>query len=50
MDKKSQGYMNVKDADPDIIIDLKYATPDNFTGKIVYDFDQAIARIDTVKS
>lgn len=49
MDKKSQGYMNVKDADPDIIIDLKYATPDNFTGKIVYDFDQAIARIDTVK-
>ena len=49
MDKKNQGYMNVKDADPDIFVDLKYATTDNFTGQVVYDFDQAIARIDTVK-
>ncbi|WP_283680138.1 M15 family metallopeptidase [Lentilactobacillus sp. Marseille-Q4993] len=47
-DKKNQGYMNVKDADPDIIVDLKYATDDNFTHQVVYDFDQAISRIDTV--
>lgn len=48
-DKKTQGYMNVHDADPDIIVDLKYATSDNFTHQVVYDFDQAISRIDTVK-
>lgn len=47
--KQDQGYMNVKDVAPDIIVDLKYATTDNFTHQVVYDFDQAIARIDTVK-
>lgn len=47
--KLDQGYMNVKDVAPDIIVDLKYATTDNFTHQVVYDFDQAIARIDTVK-
>ncbi|MBZ2200048.1 MAG: M15 family metallopeptidase [Lentilactobacillus hilgardii] len=47
--KKDQGYLNVHDVDPDIIVDLKYATTDNFTHQIVYDFDQAISRIDTVK-
>lgn len=48
-DKKTQGYMNVHNVDPDIIVDLKYATSDNFTHQVVYDFDQAISRIDTVK-
>lgn len=48
-DKKNQGYINLKDIDPDIIVDLKYATEDNFTHQVVYDFDQAIARIDTAK-
>ncbi len=48
-DKQNQGYMNVKDIDPDIIVDLKYATDDNFTHQVVYDFTQAISRIDTVK-
>lgn len=46
--KKDQGYVNVHDVDPDIIVDLKYATTDNFTHQVVYDFDQAISRIDTV--
>jgi D-alanyl-D-alanine dipeptidase len=46
--KKDQGYINVHDVDPSIIVDLKYATTDNFTHQIIYDFDQAIARIDTV--
>ncbi|KRK89564.1 M15 family metallopeptidase [Lentilactobacillus sunkii] len=48
-DKKTQGYINLHDVDPDIIFDLKYATEDNFTHQVVYDFDQAIARIDTAK-
>ncbi len=36
-DKKTQGYINVHDVDPDIIVDLKYATTDNFTHQVVYD-------------
>lgn len=43
------GFMNIQDADPDIIVDLKYATPDNFTGKVIYDFTTAVARIGTAK-
>ncbi|MTV83282.1 M15 family metallopeptidase [Secundilactobacillus folii] len=43
------GFMNVQDADPDIIVDLKYATTDNFTGEVIYDFTTAIARTGTVK-
>lgn len=44
-----EGYMNIQDADPDIIVDLKYATTDNFTGRVIYDFTTAIARIGTAK-
>lgn len=47
--KKDQGYINVKDVDQDVIVDLKYATSDNFTHQVVYDFKDAISRIDTVK-
>lgn len=43
------GFMNVQDADPDIIVDLKYATTDNFTGQVIYNFTTAIARTGTVK-
>lgn len=34
---KDQGLVNVADIDSSIIIDIKYATKDNFTGKILYD-------------
>ena len=30
--------VNVHSLNPNIQIDLKYATPDNFTGQVVYDF------------
>ncbi|GAX03456.1 D-alanyl-D-alanine dipeptidase [Secundilactobacillus pentosiphilus] len=43
------GFMNIQDADPDIIVDLKYATTDNFTGRVIYDFTTAIARTGTAK-
>lgn len=43
------GFMNIQDADPDIIVDLKYATTDNFTGKVIYDFTTAIARTGTAQ-
>lgn len=47
--KFNQGYLNVKTIAPDVIVDLRYATTNNFTGKVIYDFDQAIAREDTVR-
>lgn len=34
--EKATGLVRVKDIDPSIIIDLKYATSDNFTGQKVY--------------
>lgn len=34
---------------PDMVIDLKYATTDNFTGQVIYDNDDAYLRYGTVK-
>ena len=34
---------------PDIYVDLKYATEDNFTGQVIYDFTEARLRYGTVK-
>lgn len=31
--------VEIRDIAPNILIDLKYATEDNFTGQVVYDFD-----------
>lgn len=41
--------VRVADYIPDILIDLKYATADNFTGVVVYDFADAYLRYGTVK-
>ena len=41
--------VKVKDYIPNIYIDLKYATADNFTKKKIYDFDEAYLRYGTVK-
>lgn len=49
MPEKDPDFMNVQDVDPDIIVDLKYATTDNFTGKVIYDFTTAVSRTGTVK-
>ena len=42
-------FVRVLDYIPDIVVDLRYATEDNFTGKVIYDFDQAYLRYGTVK-
>ena len=42
-------FINVQSLDPEIFVDLKYATIDNFTGQIIYDFTNAIARSQTAK-
>ena len=41
--------VRVADYIPDILIDLKYATADNFTGVVIYDFTDAYLRYGTVK-
>lgn len=42
-------FMNVLDIADDIIVDLRYATENNFTHKKIYDFTTAISRTGTVK-
>ena len=41
-------YVKVRDYIPDIVIDLKYATEDNFTGQVIYDFKEAYLHYGTV--
>jgi len=44
------GLVNIKDIDPDIVIDLKYATTDNFTGINLYgDFNEAYLQPEVAK-
>ncbi|GAB6093414.1 M15 family metallopeptidase [Furfurilactobacillus curtus] len=42
-------FMNIQTVNPHIIVDLKYATTDNFTHQKIYDFTTAIARTPTAK-
>lgn len=42
-------FVRVKTYIPDIVIDLKYASTDNFTGLKIYDFSDAYLRYGTVK-
>ena len=49
MPEKDPDFMNVLAVDPNIIVDLKYATSDNFTHQVIYDFTTAVARTGTVK-
>ena len=39
----------ISDYIPTIFVDLKYATTDNFTGKVIYDFEEPKLRYCTVK-
>lgn len=42
-------FVRISDYLPDIFIDLRYATEDNFTGQAIYDFRDAYLRYGTVK-
>ncbi|MBR1853683.1 MAG: M15 family metallopeptidase [Lachnospiraceae bacterium] len=42
-------FVKVTDYIPDIVIDLKYASKDNFTGQVIYSFTDAYLRYGTVK-
>ena len=41
--------VRVRDYIPDIAVELKYATTDNFTGQVIYTFSEAYLRYGTVK-
>jgi len=49
MSKINDGFTNVQALDASIIVDLRYATTNNFTGQIIYDFTTAIARTKTAQ-
>lgn len=42
-------FVKIKDFIPTAVIDLKYATSDNFTKQVIYNFKDAYARYGTVK-
>lgn len=42
-------FVKVTDFIPEIVVELKYATADNFTGQVIYDFQDAYLRYGTVK-
>lgn len=42
-------FVLIRDYIPDIVVDLKYATEDNFTGRVIYSFTEPYARYGTVK-
>lgn len=44
-----EDFVRVGDYIPDIVVELKYATADNFTGQVIYDFSDAYLRYGTVK-
>ena len=46
---EDSAFVAVKDYIPDVGVELKYATDDNFTGRAIYDFDTCYLRYGTVK-
>jgi len=44
---KNSDFVNIIDYIPNAVIDLKYSTPDNFTGCIIYNFTEAYLRYGT---
>lgn len=46
---EADDFVPVRQYIPDMIVELKYATEDNFTGQIIYPFQDAYLRYGTVK-
>ena len=47
MDQALTGFTNIQHLDSEIIVDLRYATTNNFTHQVIYDFTTAIVRTGT---
>ena len=48
-ERKDADIVNALDYIPDLEVELKYATLDNFTGKVIYEFTDVYLRYGTVK-
>jgi D-alanyl-D-alanine dipeptidase len=46
---EDEDFVRVRDYIPDIVAELRYATEDNFTGQVIYEFDELWLRYGTVK-
>lgn len=46
---ENDDFVRLTDHIPDIVVDLRYATENNFTGEVIYDFSEAWLRYGTVK-
>lgn len=46
---KNSDYVKIKDFIPNIFIDLRYASSNNFTGQVIYSFKDAYLRYGTVQ-
>ncbi|WP_367897835.1 D-alanyl-D-alanine dipeptidase [Leptospira sp. WS58.C1] len=44
-----KGLVNIKDIDPNIEIDLRYSTSNNFTGSVIYPFQTCLLRKETAE-
>ena len=49
LEPEDADFVRIRDYIPDIVVDLKYATEDNFTGQIIYGFTEPYLRYGTVK-
>lgn len=45
---EKEDFVRVTDYIPDIFVELKYSTADNFTGQVIYDFEDVFLRYGTV--
>lgn len=45
---KDADFVRVKDYIPEVLTELKYGTPDNFTGQVIYEFEDVFLRYGTV--
>lgn len=45
---KNEDFVRVKDYIPNAVTELKYATADNFTGQVIYEFEDVFLRYGTV--
>lgn len=46
---EDEDFVRVTDYIPDIVVELRYASSDNFTGQVIYDFTELWLRYGTVK-
>lgn len=49
LDPRDEDFVRIQDYIPDLLVDLRYSTENNFTGERIYDFSEVWLRFGTVK-